>query len=145
MNTPDSPSPIDDARALLARLRTDFPVIGSFQPLSIGIDKQLIARQPEISRKVLRMALGMHTKSMRYLTALAKAQVRMNLEGNPDGEVTAEQRAFAADAVKDRLKKQAERRRTEQAAKDKQRKEEEAALKRTEMLNQLAQKFSGRR
>lgn len=59
------------ARSLLKTLQTEFPVFRESQPLSIGIDKQLLAQRPDLDRKILRVALGIHTNSLRYLKATA--------------------------------------------------------------------------
>ena len=61
---PDSPV---DARALLKDLQGRFDVFRNFSPLAIGIDKQLIAQEPDLNRKALRLALRSHTMSTRYL------------------------------------------------------------------------------
>src|ERR1700730_15852074 len=45
-------TPAHQARALLKRLQTQFPAFRDCLPLAIGIDKQLNAELPEISRKV---------------------------------------------------------------------------------------------
>jgi len=106
MTTPNSGSPHSaNARQLLQDLQDKFPVMRDCRPLAIGIDKQLLARLPDVDRKHLRIALGIHTHSLRYLKALEKAQVRLDLEGNPAGEVTPEQRVYAGGLVKERLER----------------------------------------
>jgi ProP effector len=65
-------TPAQLARALLKQLQTRFPAFRDCQPLAIGIDKQLIAELPDVSRKVLRIALGIHTNSLRYLAQLSE-------------------------------------------------------------------------
>lgn len=137
-----APSHFQVARALLKELQEKFAVLRDAQPLAIGIDKQLIALQPEINRKALRIALGIHTNSLRYLKAMKKATNRFDLEGNPAGEVTEEQRAHAATVLEERLKKDAELRKTQRQAQLEQKKTEEEAQRRAEKLNQLAAKFS---
>jgi len=134
MNTPGSPpSPVNAARVLLKELQENFAPFRDCLPLAIGIDKQVLARMPQLDRKTLRIALGLHTKSLRYLKAIEKATVRFDLDGNAAGEVNDTQRKHASDILRERFKKQAE-----------QRKEEEATRRRTEKLNQLAEKFSRR-
>lgn len=131
--TPDaasSPSP----RALLKKLQADFAVFRDCQPLAIGIDKQLQARLPELERKILRVALGIHTNSLRYLKVMEKATVRYDLDGNTADEVTDTHRAYATEAVRERLKKDAEKRRAQREA-------EAAERQRTEKLGQLLAKF----
>ena len=123
-----------DARALLKELQTRFEVFRSFAPLAIGIDKQLIAQMPEVSRKALRTALRSHTLSTRYLKEMDKATVRRNLDGSEAGEVTDEARAHAGDLLRERFKKQAEQRKADEAA-------ARAEQRRQEKLNQLTEKF----
>ncbi len=135
---PDSPI---DARALLKDLQASFDVFRNFSPLAIGIDKQLLAQQPDLSRKALRLALRSHTMSTRYLKEMEKAEVRLNLDGSAAGEVTAEARTHSGELLRERFKKKAEQRKAEEAAA----KAEEAAAKaeerRVEKLSQLTEKF----
>lgn len=142
MNAPDSaPKPVQSARALLQELQEKFAPFRDCLPLAIGIDKQLLARMPELDRKTLRIALGMHTNSTRYLKAMAKAQARFDLEGNAAGEVPQAHREHAEETLRERFRKAAEQRKAEREAEEAER----AAQRRAEKLNQLAAKFSGRR
>lgn len=127
-------SPAQSARALLKQFQEKYPAFRDFLPLSIGIDKQLIAREPEISRKNLRMALRMHTNSLRYLKAMEKATVRFDIDGQAGEEVTDAHRAHASETLRERFKKNAEQRKAQQQA-------EEAERKHAEKLNQLTAKF----
>jgi ProP effector len=127
-------SPALDARSLLKALQEKHQVFRDFQPLAIGIDKQLLAQDAGIERKALRLALGMHTNSYRYLKSMEKAAQRFNLDGSPGGEVPAEHRKHAADILRERFKKEAERRKAAAEA-------EAAEKQRAEKLNQLMQKF----
>ena len=131
--TPETP-PAQTPRSLLKKLQADFAVFRDSQPLAIGIDKQLLARMPEIQRKILRVALGIHTNSMRYLKVMEKATVRFDLDGNSIDEVTDEHRKHASETIRERLKKEAEKRKAERAA-------EAAERQRTEKLGQLLEKF----
>ncbi len=133
----DTSSPVvtSDPRALLEQLRQLFPVFRDTLPLAIGIDKQLLARLPELDRKVLRIALGMHTHSLRYLKAIEKAAVRYHLDGQPAGEVPEEHRRHALEMIRERLKKQAEQRKAQREA-------EMLAQQRAHKLGQLVEKFS---
>jgi ProP effector len=132
--TPAAPT----ARSVLKQLQQDFQVIRDCQPLAIGIDKQVIAQQPEISRKQLRSALGMHTKSVGYLKNLQNAKARFNLDGSEAGEVSEEQRKLAAQNLREFFKKKADDRKAREAAAA----QEEADRKRAEKLSQLAEKFA---
>lgn len=143
MTTNESaPTAFQTARTLLKEIQENFTVFGDCQPLAIGIDKQLIAQKPDVSRRVLRMALGMHTNSLRYLKSMEKATVRFNLDGTEADAVTDEHRAHATATLKERFKKNAEQRKVQRQAEETQRKAEEAERRRTDKLNQLAAKFS---
>lgn len=124
-------------RALLKKLQADFVVFRDGKPLAIGIDKQLQARLPDVERKVLRIALGIHTNSLRYLKAMEKATVRFDLDGNSADEVTDAHRSHAGEAVRERLKKDAEKRKAQRTAEA----AEAAERQRTEKLGQLLAKF----
>jgi len=129
------------AHALLIELKEKFPVFANGMPLSIGVDKQIIERLPDIDRKLLRVALGIHTKSKHYLRNTAKATARLDLEGHAVSEVTESHRTHAQGILKQRAKKADERR--SQIRKEQQDVEEaEAARKRSESLNLLVAKFS---
>jgi ProP effector len=137
-----TPSHGQAARALLKQLQTEFQVMRDALPLAIGIDKQLTARLPDVSRKVLRTALGIHTNSLRYLKAMKNATERFDLNGNAAGEVTEVQRAHAATALEERLKREAEQQKARRQAQLSQKKAEEETRRRDEKLQQLAAKFS---
>jgi ProP effector len=128
-------NPIQNARELLKSLQETFPVFRNCSPLAIGIDKQLLERLPTIERKVLRVALGMHTNSLRYLKTMEKATHRLDIDGNQGEELTAEHRTHAREVLRERFKKDAERRKAQREA------EAQEAL-RTQKLSQLLEKFS---
>jgi ProP effector len=128
------PSP----RALLKQLQQEFAAFRQCLPLAIGIDKQLLSRMPDLNRKVMRAALGIHTGSLRYLKAMEKATVRYDLDGKPGEEVTETHRVHAREQLQQRFKKEADRKRAEREAAA----AEEAAKKRQEKLQALASKFS---
>ena len=134
----DTPSPAQDARALIKKLQEEFAVFRDYSPLAIGIDRQLLARQPELERKTLRMALGMHTHSLRYLKSMEKATQRLDLDGQSVAEVTEEHRSHAAETLRERFRKEAERKKAQREA--------EAQEKlRNEKLGQLIEKFGKNR
>lgn len=146
MNAPDSkPTPVQSARALLKELQEKFPPFRDCLPLAIGIDKQLLARMPELDRKTLRIALGLHTNSTRYLKAMAKASERFDLEGNGAGEVPETHRTHAEETLRERFRKEAEQRKAQRQAQREAEQAERAEQRRAEKLNALAEKFSGRR
>ena len=142
MNTPTPPAtprqnPAQNARALLKTLQESFPVFGDCAPLAIGIDKELLTRRPDIDRKTLRVALGMHTNSLRYLKTMEKATHRLDLDGKLGAEVSAEHRNHATQVLRERFKKDAERRQALRAAEAAAVAEQERAQK----LSQLVEKF----
>ncbi|MCM8594544.1 ProQ/FINO family protein [Accumulibacter sp.] len=139
METPGpGPQPRERARELLRELRSRFPVFRDQRPLALGIDRQLIERIPDVDRKLLRIALGMHTHSLAYLKALAKAAERVDLDGGPAGEVAASHQSHAAQLLGDLLRKQAEQRKA-------QRDSEALERRRAEKLGQLVAKFGRQR
>ncbi len=131
-------TPAPSARALLKQLQQEFPAFRDCLPLAIGIDKQLLARMPDLNRKAMRAALGIHTGSMRYLRAMEKAKLRYNLDGSAGADVTDTHRQHAKEQLQERFKKEAERKKAERDAAA----AEEANRQRQEKLNALAAKFS---
>jgi ProP effector len=125
-------------RTLLKQLQTQFPAFRDTLPLSIGIDKQILAIMPELDRKTMRTALGIHTGSLRYLKVMEKAKLRYDLDGTAGAEVTDTHRAHATQVLQDRFKKENERKKAEREAAA----AEEAAKVRADKLNQLTAKFS---
>lgn len=140
MNTPTE-NPVQNARALLKTLQESFSVFREYSPLAIGIDKQLLARLSDIDRKTLRIALGMHTHSLRYLKVMEKATHRLDLDGQTGAEVTPEHRSHASEILRERFKKEAERRRAQRQAEATARQAEAAERQRSEKLSQLVEKF----
>ena len=123
--------PAQEARSLLKALQEKFQVFRDYTPLA---DKQLLTQDGSLNRKALRLALGMHTNSYRYLKSMENAQQRFNLDGSAGGEVPAEHRKHASEILRERFKKEVARRKAQ--------KEAEALEKQhTEKLNQLMQKF----
>lgn len=146
--TPAAPPPAaapTSARALLKQFQEQFPAFRNCLPLAIGIDKQILARLPELDRKLMRTALGIHTGSLRYLRVMEKAKQRHDLDGTPGAEVTQTHRDHAAQVLQQRFKKEADRKKAERDAAAHEREaaaEAEAARLRLEKLNQLTAKFS---
>ena len=133
-----APAPGQSARSLLKQLQQEYPAFRDCLPLSIGIDKQLLARMPGLDKKVMRAALGIHTGSMRYLRAMEKAKVRHDLDGTAGAEVPEAHRLHAKEQLQQRFKKEADRKKAERDAAQ----EEENNRKRQEKLQALASKFS---
>ena len=130
------------ATTLLKQLQMEFPVIAEYRPLAIGIDKQLLATRPATDRKQLRVALGMHTHSVRYLKAMQEGTQRFDLQGAAAGEVSAEQRALASQALLERFKKRATEHKAAKVAKELAEQQQRAEQERLEKLGQLVSKFS---
>jgi ProP effector len=131
MTVPDT----DPTRALLQDLQARFAVFRDAQPLAIGIDAAILSRLPETNHKTLRAALRFHTGSTRYLKALQGASHRVDLDGNPAGEVSPAQRRHAADTLKARFQKAAQVRKAQAEA-------AEGEARQKEKLTQLVAKFS---
>nr|WP_229417723.1 ProQ/FinO family protein [Pseudoduganella buxea] len=123
---------------MLKSLQQQFAPFRDCLPLSIGIDKQILAQVPGIDRKLMRAALGIHTGSQRYLRTMEKATVRYNLDGSKGAEVTDVHRKHAKDTLQERFRKEAERKKAERDAAA----EEESNRRRQEKLEQLTAKFS---
>jgi ProP effector len=151
-NAAAAPSPVQLARKMLKELQTEFAAFRDVLPLAIGIDKQLVAQKPDLNKKIMRIALGLHTKSPRYLQAMAKATTRFNLDGSASNkEVSDEHRSHATDILKQRSEREEELRKARRAAfkkeaiaKRKAAEVEESDRKRADKLQQLAAKFSKR-
>jgi len=131
-------APASSPRSLLKQFQDQFPAFRNCLPLSIGIDKQILARLPELDRKLMRTALGIHTGSLRYLRVMEKAKVRYDLDGTAGAEVTQTHRDHASQVLQQRFKKEADRKKAERDAAA----EEEAQRIRADKLHQLTAKFS---
>lgn len=74
-----------------ATFNRDAPV-----PLKIGTHHDLIARHPDLDPATLRRALKRYCERRAYQLALAReGAVRLDLDGQPAGEVAEDQRRFA--------------------------------------------------
>lgn len=128
-----SPAPRRPQNEVLATLNTTFKAFGECLPLAVGIHKVIKEQIPGIDPQQLRIALRIHTASTRYLKALSQSKFRFDLDGRPLGEVTEEQRRQAMEVLRGRFKKQAERQKVAELAKQQQ-----------EKLRLLAEKFNAR-
>ncbi len=64
---------------------------GEFLPLKLGVFQELLAGHPEVfTRDSLKAALGVHTRSARYLQSVAAGKKRHDLQGEPVGDVAPE-------------------------------------------------------
>jgi ProP effector len=84
------------------------------RPLKVGIHADLLAAL-EIAPKALGAALNFYCLNFHYLAACSEGAVRIDLDGEPCGSVTAEEAACA----KERLEQQRARRKRQQEAKAK--------------------------
>ncbi len=121
--------------AIHAILRERFPLAfpnnyDDLRPLKIGILADLIARLPGFDPTALRRALANHTSRDGYLLALlhGRGDRRYDLDGQPAGAVTVEERTAAAQrlvASQQRQQAKAERVRTHQAREEQRRQQRE--------------------
>ncbi len=88
-------------------LRTTYPALfnsANPPPLKVGIHRDLLERHPELDVPGLKRALTLHCRSPRYQRKLVAGAARVDLDGNPDGSVTAEQAARALEMLEARQK-----------------------------------------
>ena len=74
------------ANPVLERLFELYPTLFGVQflPLKLGVYKDLLVRHPdEFKPEDLKVAMGLHARSMRYLEAVAAGYPRHDLDGNP--------------------------------------------------------------
>lgn len=70
------------AHALLAELAQLYPKLFGEHPLPLkrGIFQDLVSAHPELDAQALKQTLGLHTRSQRYLQAVANGQARRDLQ-----------------------------------------------------------------
>ena len=62
-----------------------------FMPLKLGVFQDLLARHPDVFKKdELKLAMGQHARSTRYLESVAAGHARHDLDGNPVEPVSPE-------------------------------------------------------
>ena len=89
-------------RAALTYLAERFPqtfVLEGYQPhrpLKVGIAADLVARCVELDRRKLGAVLSAYTQRIMYRKAMVAGAARVDLDGNPAGEVSASDAAHAA-------------------------------------------------
>ncbi|MDR0997284.1 MAG: ProQ/FINO family protein [Zoogloeaceae bacterium] len=135
----------NDPKALLTWLRANVPAFKDTLPLAIGTDRVLKQALPEVSKKILRTALALHTHSTRYLKATLNAETRFHLDATPGGELPDSHKEHARELLKVRREKQIAARREQAKAEReaaKAQREAEKARIHANKLAQLAEKFS---
>jgi sRNA-binding protein len=88
--------------ACAQQLKERFPALfgGPAKPLKLRIQADIQQRAPGVfTKQVLSAFLRRHTGSTSYLIALSKARHRINLDGEPDGELSDEHRQAALDEL----------------------------------------------
>ncbi|HSO44067.1 MAG TPA: ProQ/FINO family protein [Rhodoferax sp.] len=90
---PKTKNRFDAVQPVLEKLFELYPQLFGerFLPLKLGIFQELLAAHPEVfKRDTLKSALGVHTRSSRYLQSVAAGQKRHDLQGNPVEDVAPE-------------------------------------------------------
>ena len=91
--------------AALADLATRYPqtfVLEKYRPhrpLKVGIAVDIMERCPELDRRKLGVALAAYTRRVMYLKGMVAGAARVDLNGNPAGEVTARDEEHAAEVL----------------------------------------------
>ena len=103
---------LKNSKEVIAYLAERFPqcfiATGEAKPLKIGIFQDLAGRlgeDPKVSKTLLRTALRQYTSSWRYLHGLKAGQSRVDLDGEPCGELTQEHVDHAKGALKESKEK----------------------------------------
>ncbi|WP_210546436.1 ProQ/FINO family protein [Rhodoferax sp. PAMC 29310] len=113
-NTPDAPVQNEDTsvverpvkatssaasvQPVLEKLFELYPQLfgAEFLPLKLGVFQELMAAHPDhFERETLKLALGQHTRSTRYLQSVAAGNKRHDLQGIPGDELAPEHVFFA--------------------------------------------------
>ncbi len=83
---PQKPAVQPSVQAVLEKLFELYPALfgAHFLPLKLGVFQDLLAKHPaDFSRDSLKAALGLHTRSARYLQSVAAGNLRHGLDGKP--------------------------------------------------------------
>jgi ProP effector len=93
-NTPRTRRKSYEAMLLLVeKFPAAFSEAGERQPLKVGIANDLLARG--ISRQIVARGLHSYCNAYRYLVAMQDGAVRIGLDGEPAGVVTADEAVYA--------------------------------------------------
>ncbi|WP_394205822.1 RNA chaperone ProQ [Shewanella waksmanii] len=119
----ESTEKLTDTNAILAYLYETFPLCfiaeGETKPLKIGLFQDLaerLADDSKVSKTQLRIALRRYTSSWRYLKGVKAGAQRIDLDGNPCGELEQEHIDHAQATLKE-SQDRAKAKRAEKAAK----------------------------
>lgn len=96
--SPRAAQPARPHHPLLDQLAAHFPALfgARFRPLKLGTYDDILARLPQVFEpEPLKVALGQHARSSRYLEAVANGEARHDLDGNPVEPVAPEHRLHA--------------------------------------------------
>ncbi len=114
---------LNSSKEVIAFLAERFPQCfsaeGEARPLKIGIFQDLVARvegEMSLSKTQLRSALRLYTSSWRYLYGIKVGAIRVDLDGNPCGELD-EQHVEHARKQLEEAKARVQAQRAEQQAK----------------------------
>ena len=97
-DSPAKPKPKQTVQPVLEKLFELYPnLFGTeFLPLKLGVFQELLASHPEhFERASLKVALGLHTRSTRYLQSVAAGKMRHDLQGVAVENVAPEHVHFA--------------------------------------------------
>ncbi|AYH01368.1 RNA chaperone ProQ [Pectobacterium parmentieri] len=128
---------LNSSKEVIAFLAERFPLCftteGETRPLKIGIFQDLVERVPEsdnVSKTQLRSALRLYTSSWRYLYGVKLGAQRVDLDGNPCGELE-QQHVDHARTQLEEAKARVQAQRAEQQAKKREAAGETADAART--------------
>ncbi|MEX3020807.1 RNA chaperone ProQ [Kluyvera sp. STS39-E] len=114
---------LNSSKEVIAFLAERFPQCfsaeGEARPLKVGIFQDLVARvegELNLSKTQLRSALRLYTSSWRYLYGIKAGAVRVDLDGNPCGELDEQHVAHARQQLEE-AKARVQAQRAEQQAK----------------------------
>lgn len=114
---------LNSSKEVIAFLAERFPLCfsaeGEARPLKIGIFQDLVSRvegELSLSKTQLRSALRLYTSSWRYLHGVKAGAIRVDLDGNPCGELD-EQHVEHARVQLEEAKARVQAKRAEQQAK----------------------------
>ncbi len=106
---PEAPAAVRSPEAAAERLKALFPALfgGPAKPIKLKIQADIEARAPGVFPKpVLTAFRRRYTAGNAYLRALVREPNRLDLDGQPAGEVAAEHREAAKTALAERRERQ---------------------------------------